>query len=302
MRDPLKIQSLSELRQFHQVVNSGSFSEAARVLNQTPAAVSAGVKRLENHLGVRLLERSTRKLSLTEEGQQFFEDCQHLLTNLDSATDRLRGAKSELAGHLTIGAPGDLARVRLMDWIQAFRIEYPDITFDVRVSDSLIDLQESAVNLAIRFGEPASSNLIARLIGETEEVACASPTYLKEQGEPMVPQDLMHHDCIRYRAKGLKKEEWTFFQHDKKVAVNVSGSLTTDDSSLARQWAINGWGIVYKSEVDVQADIDNGLLVPLLKAFRGSSAPLYVVYPSRKHLPERTRAFIDFLLKQKIKA
>lgn len=292
------IQSLSELRQFRQVAVSGSFSSAAKTLNQTSAAVSAGVKRLESHLGVRLLERSTRTVSLTEEGLQFFQDCQRFLSDLDQSVDKIRKAKSGLTGHLTIGAPGDLARGYLIQWIKDFQGQYPDITFDVRVSDTLADLQKSSINLAIRFGVPTDSSLIVRPMVDTQEVACASPAYLETYGEPSHPQELTQHTCLCYRVKGLKKDEWTFFRDNEINRIKVVGALVTDDSSIARQWAIEGLGVVYKSLVDVREDIRQGRLVRLFQGYRGQSAPLYVIYPSRDNLPERARAFIDFLALQ----
>ena len=296
MNEEPSIQSLTELRQFYQVASAGSFSGAAKTLNQTSAAVSAGIKRLESALGVRLFERSTRTVSLTEEGRQFFVHCQNILHELDLVTENLRLSKSELVGTLTVAAPGDLARTSLNSWIKAFQQQYPKVNFDIRVSDSLADLQKSAINLAIRFGIPANSNLIARPIAETRQVACASPAYLDKHGEPKTPEDLKQHACLCFRIKGLKNNEWIFYKGEEMAKVKVSGPLTADDSSLARQWAIEGVGIVYKSLLDVEEDIAQGRLVHVLKDYQGQVAPLYAVYPGKQNLPARTKAFIEFLL------
>lgn len=290
------LQSLTELKQFYQVATTGSFSGAAKVLNQSTAAVSAGIKRLENDLEVRLFERSTRTVSLTDEGKQFFFHCKNIFTELDLAIDNLRLAKSELAGNLTIAAPGDLARTSLNTWIQEFKQHYPGITFDIRVSDALADLNRSAIHLALRFGIPADSKLIARPIAELPQLACATPSYIKQYGSPSHPEDLTEHHCLCFHIKQRKKDDWVFYKGEEKFTVKVSGPLTTDDSSLARQWAIEGLGIVYKSFLDVADDIKQGRLIHLLQDYHGELAPLYAVYPSKQNLPARTKAFIEFLV------
>ena len=296
MTTPTPLQSLIELRQFYQVAMASSFSGAAKILNQTSAAVSAGIKRLESHLKVRLFERSTRTVSLTEEGKQLFIHCQNIFSELDLVTENLQRSKTDLSGNLTIAAPGDLARTSLNAWIKEFIQLYPDITFDIRVSDSITDLQKSSINLAIRFGIPANSNLIARPIVELPQIACASPSYLKKHGEPVHPHELAKHNCLCYRAKDRRKDAWTFFKGEDTYNINISGTLSTDDSSLARQWAIEGLGIVYKSLLDVKEDINQGHLVPLLKDYQGQPAPLYAVYPGKENLPMRTQTFINFII------
>ena len=290
------IQSFTELRQFYQVANTGSFSGAAKLLNQTSAAVSAGVKRLESTLEVRLFERSTRTVSLTEEGKLLLRHCTIILNELNAVTDQLQFAKSKISGHIVVSSPGDLARTSLCQWIQDFQKRYSEITFDIRVSDSLVDLQKSGINVALRFGVPTNSTLIARPIVQTPQQVCASPEYLKRHGTPWKPEDLSAHNCLCFRVKEQKKDQWIFYQNQKKIVVPVSGNLVTDDSSLARQWAIDGLGFVYKSSLDVEEDIAKGRLIPVLNEYQGVLVPLYAVYPGKQNIPIRTRTFIDYLI------
>ena len=288
--------SLVELRQFLQVARSGNFSLAARQLEQTTAAVSAGVKRLEHSLGVRLFERSTRSVRLTEEGRAFLEGCQKALNELDVAVDRATRSLESPSGHVVISAPTDLAKTLLNDWLINFQSDFPEITLSVSLADTLVDLKKSLIDLAIRYGFPADSSMIARPLARSFRIACASPEYLDAQGEPYHPYELADHNCICFHVKGQVDNIWRFFDKKEELKVNVSGTLSTDDSSLARQWALEGRGIVYKSELDLRSDIRAGRLVPLLTAYQGQESPLYVVYPSRENLPRRTQVLIQHLL------
>ena len=297
-KEPTPLQSLIELRQFTQVAQSQSFSRAAKVLNQTVAAVSAGVKRLEASMGVRLFERSTRSVRLTEEGKTFYEGCKTALAKLDSAVELTYGATQAPHGHLTISAPTDLAKTLLNQWLDSFQQCYPDITLAIKLGDTLADLKKSSIDLAIRYGFPADSSLIARPLVDSPRIACASPGYLAKHGVPDHPYQLEQHSCICYHVKGQIDTEWRFFDQQEELTVNVHGRLSTDDSSLARQWAVEGKGIIYKSELDVCTNIENGQLVPVLTKYQGQASPLYIVYPSRENLPKRTQLFIQHLLEQ----
>ena len=292
------IDSLVELRQFYQVAQSGSFSAAAGVLEQTPAAVSAGVKRLESSLQVRLFERSTRSVRLTSEGGMFLTKVAQVLTELDLACESLGHSRDTLQGHISIASASDFARGTLNQWVGKFLDLHPDISVEIRVGDGLADLQRSAIDLAVRFGQPADSSLIARPLSMNRQVACASPEYLKQHGEPRHPCELVNHECLRYHAKGQLQSQWYFHQQEQTFTVDVKGKLSSDDSSLARLWAIEGKGIVYKSELDVKLDIEDGRLVPILTDYVGSASPLYLVYPSRENLPRRIHTMIGFLLQQ----
>ncbi len=292
------LQSLIEIRQFIQVAQSQSFSKAAQALNQTTAAVSAGIKRLEASMGVRLFERSTRSVRLTAEGKIFFQGCKRALAELDTAVELSYGATEIPQGQVTLSAPTDLAKTLLNQYLNEFQHDYPDIALSVRLGDSLADLKKSAIDLAIRFGVPADSSLIARPLINRRRLACASPAYLAQHGTPEHPYELEQHSCICYYVKDQLDRQWRFFDQQETLTVNVQGRFSTDDSSLARQWAVEGKGIVYKSELDMLDDIENGRLLPVLTKYQGQESPLYIVYPSRENLPKRTQVLMEYLLKQ----
>ncbi len=288
--------SLGELQQFIEVAKAQSFSSAARQLNQTAATLSAGIKRLEASLGVRLFERSTRSVRLTEAGRLYLDSCQAALNALHSGAEAIWKSASELSGKIVLAAPTDLTRTLLSPWLQEFLVRYPDVDLEVRVSDALSNFYEDPIDLAIRYGSPPDSNSIARPFFAAKRILCASKAYLQRRPAPVTPSDLKAHQCICYKIQSRADTKWHFSQDGQDASVSVRAHLVTDDSGLAREWAVAGQGFVYKSELDVAQDITEGRLVRCLENFQGSDSPLFLVYPSVVHQSTRVRSFIDFLL------
>ena len=291
-------QTINDIQQVLRVAELQSFSKAAEVLGVSTAAVSATVKRLEASLAIRLFERTTRKVRLTSEGQFLMQQYQGVMDLLDQAHDQVQQTRDRVSGTIAIGAPADLARTLVSDWITLFQHQNPDIRIDLRVTDQLSNLHQEPIDVAIRYGEPNDSTLISRPLLNSRRVLCASPEYLQKQGEPRGPRDLMSHNCLCYRLSGSEDNRWAFFQQGQEYLVQVKGNLVVDDTSLARQWALAGEGLVYKSELDVYVDLQQGRLVHLLRSFEGQPSPLYLVYPGAVNLPLRSRMLVDFLLAQ----
>lgn len=287
--------NIAELRQFMEVANGGSFSAAAKLLEQTPATLSLAIKRLEHSLGVRLFERTTRSVRLTEQGRIFYRSCEQALELLREGCEDIAAQQHQLAGSIVLSAPGDLATTLLSDWLQDFIAQHPLIEIELRVSDTLSSLVAEAVDVAIRYGPLSDTRLIARELFPARRVLCASPAYLREHGVPSHPEQLAEHHCLCYKVSDQIDRHWRFSRGGKNFEVVVAGRLVTDNSALARQWALAGKGLVYKSELDTYQDITAGRLSAVLSDYQGSPSPLYLVYPQRRFVPRRVRELLEFL-------
>lgn len=288
--------TLADLHLFLRAADCSNLSAAARQLGMTPAAASATLKRLEQQLQVRLFERSTRSLRLTAEGAVFRDSCEKALGMLADGEALMHQGKRALAGDVHLAAPADLARAKLRPWLDEFQERHPAIRLVLHVSDSLHDLLRDTVDLALRYGEVQDQRLIARRLHDGRRIACAAPAYLERRGRPHSPQDLAGHNCLCFFISGRPDRLWTFERGEETVSVQVDGDRSCDDSSLARQWALEGRGIVCKARIDLEADLDAGRLVPLFDGWTGEASPLHAVYLGGKYMPLRVRALLDFLL------
>lgn len=286
---------LSDLQVFQRAANAISLSAAARQLDLTPAGVSASIKRLEQSLGARLFERSARVLRLTPAGQAFLQASGTALAALAEGEQAVREGQAGADGEIRLAAPSDLARTLLNDLLARFMARHPQLRVVMLLSDAVHDLLRDAVDLAVRYGEPQDSRLVARPLCTTRRIACASPDYVRRHGVPATPQALAEHDCIVYQVRSRLDNTWVFTQGADAVNVTVSGRLATDDSALARQWAVEGRGIVCKSDLDLADDLRHGRLVPLLAAWQGECVPLHAVHTGQRQLPRRVRLLLDFL-------
>lgn len=288
--------NIQELKQFVAVVNSGSFTQAADGLGQTTASLSVAIKRIEERLGLRLLERTTRRLRPTVEGEAFYKTASHVLALLDRDIRALTSRAQQAEGRLVVSVPTDLARTQLKVCFSGFIERYPLMRLDVRSSDSLADLYDEPVDIAVRYAVPNDSTLIARRLASPKRQLCAAPAYLAKFGAPSEVQDLSSHRCIAYRLKQNVDCRWQFFRGAECETVIVEPFISTDDSSLARDWAVYGLGLVYKSSLDVQDDISSGRLIPLLPDYLGSPSPLHLIYPSAKNAPHRRELLIEWIV------
>jgi len=286
------------IRVFSQVVELGSFSKAAAQLGISATAASRQVADLETLLQTRLLNRTTRRISLTESGRAFFERSVQLLADLDEAEQEASRAAVVPRGTVKLTCAVNFGVRHLAPAIAAFLSSHREVRFDVSLADRIVDLVEEGFDLGIRVGGAGSEHIVARKLGETRLVPCASPGYLAAHGAPQSPDDLGRHNCFTYeyvRPRNL----WRFLDASgAERTVRVSGSLHSNNGDLLAEAAAQGAGIVFEPAFIVGPDVRAGRLVPLLQEFVAPPIPIYAVYPSRKHLSAKVRAFVDFLLER----
>ena len=280
---------------FAKVVEAGSFVRAAERLDESVSAVSRQVAELEAHLDARLLNRTTRRLSLTESGRAFYERCVQLLADLEEAEESAGASTIAPRGTLRLSAPVTFGERHLAPAIGAFIARYPGMRFDVELSDRATDLVEEGFDAAVRIGAIGSQNLVGRRIAETRMVCCAAPAYLERRGEPKRPEDLTAHECLTYEY-ALQRNVWLFRDRDGSARpIRVSGAVHANSGRFLEALAIEAVGIACEPDFIVGPNVRAGRLFPLLRAFQPLPSAIQVVYPSRRHLSAKVRAFADFL-------
>lgn len=282
---------------FFSVVEANGFGAAARRLDTTPASVSRRVKSLEQRLGVRLLQRTTRKLSMTEAGERYYREGRRLLHELDDLEQALADSALELRGELRIIAPMSFGQRRVAPLVARFAARHGQLRVSLILDDRETDLIDEAADLAIRIGYPADSSLIARAIAPVPRHACASPDYLERRGRPESPEDLLHHDCLHYNLIP-EREEWTFLGEEGEQTLAIKGSFCSNNGDVLAEAAMQGLGITLLPDFIVEEGLADGRLVKVLEEYERAPLTLYALYPSRRHLPVKTRSFLDYLQKE----
>jgi DNA-binding transcriptional LysR family regulator len=286
------------LRVFSQVVESGGFSRAAERLDLSTTAVSRQVAELEAHLQTRLLNRTTRRLSLTESGQAFYGRAVQLLHDLQEAEQEASKAAITPRGTIRLTASVNFGTRQVAPAIAGFLARHPDVKFDVQLSDRIVDLVEEGFDLAIRIGGAGSENLVARKLGETRLVLCASPEYLRRHGAPATPQDLARHNCFTYEY-AAPRNQWRFHGPDgREHAVRIAGTVHSNSGDLHAALAAGGAGIAFEPDFIVAEALGAGRLVPLLADYAAPVSPIYAVYPTRRHLSAKVRLFVGHLVER----
>jgi DNA-binding transcriptional LysR family regulator len=274
---------LDDLALFVRSAAHGSFSKAAREVNQLPGQASAAIQRLERELDIRLFARSTRSLRLTEEGKRYLPFAQDALQALRDGFEGLRGDTGSLSGTLQIAAPSDFGRNMLLPWISEFRRAHPNLDIQLLVSDQVADVFRDPVDIAVRYGQIDDASFIALPIApDNRRVLVASPAYIARHGRPASIDELAQHNCLQYRLRGRTYDRWAFPTPEGVRLVQVAGRLVSDDADVVRRWGLAGEGIVYKSWLDVSEDVAQGRLEVLLPAVKGELTPLNLVCPHRK--------------------
>ena len=280
---------------FAKVVELGSFARAAERLALSTSATSRQVAELEAHLQTRLLNRSTRKLSLTESGHAFYERCVQVLADLEEAEQAAAQTTRVPRGTIKLTCGVSFGTRHLSPAMAAYMAEHSGVRFDISLSDRVVDLVEEGFDLGIRIGSLGSANLIARKLGETRVIACASPGYLAKHGTPSVPEDLAAHNCVTY-SYVADSYLWRFRDPSgDERAVQVSGNLHANNGELLTEAAVNGIGIVYEPEFILSEALAAKNLVQVLAEFEREPLGIHAVYASRKHLSAKVRSFVDFL-------
>jgi DNA-binding transcriptional LysR family regulator len=253
---------------------------------------------LESHLQTRLLNRTTRRVSLTESGQQFYERAVQLMADLAEAEQEASSAAVVPRGTIRLTTSVNFGVRHVAPAIAEFLERHPDVRFDVALSDRVVDLVEEGLDLAIRIGPPGADNLVARKLGETRMVPCAAPVYLAKRGAPKTPEDLAHHNCFTYEYVS-PRHVWRFRDRSgAERAVRVAGRLHSNNGDLLAEVAARGAGIVFEPAFIVGPEVRAGRLVPLLQDFEPLPVPIYALYPSRKHLSAKVRRFVEFLIER----
>ena len=284
-----------EMQAFVAVVDAGSFVRAAEALGSSKAAVSRHVSELEDRLGVRLLNRTTRSLSMTGDGQAFYYHCTELLAALEEAEGDLGTRSAEASGLVRVSAPVTFGILHLAPLWGDFLARCPKVRLDVALSDRAVDLVEDGFDLAIRISSTMQPTLIARQLATTRLVLCASPDYLARRGTPQHVRELAGHDVVAY-TYGAFRDEWRFDGPDGEVAVKVNPRLYANNGDTCRAAALRGQGVILQPDFLIGDDLRSGELVEILPEYRTGDLGVYAIYASRRHLPLKLRYLIDFLV------
>lgn len=284
--------AFKQVETFVSVATRGSLSAAARALGVTPAVIGRRLDALEQRLGVKLVLRTTRSISLTFEGSAFLEDCQRILNDLANAEASVSLGGIKASGHLRVSAPAGFGRLHVAPLLRGFLEANPDVSCALDLSDRLVDLLNENIDCAIRIGELSDSSLVSIRLAENRRVVVASPEFLARHGAPSVPEDLAAFNCL-----SLGQQRGWMFVNDKgeTITLKVSGRLECNDGAVLHEWALAGYGLAWRSLWEVEADLRAGRLVSVLDDFAAPNMGIYAVFPQRKHLALRVRLFIDHL-------
>jgi len=283
-----------QISTFVEVVARGSLSAAARAEGIAPAMIGRRLDALEARLGVKLLQRTTRKLALTDEGSAFLEDCQRILGELEEAESAVAERSARASGHLLISAPAGFGRQHVAPLLPSFLAEHRDVTVTLNLNDRVVDLIGEGVDVAIRIASLPDSNLVSVKLADNERVVVGSPAYLKRHGVPATLADLAKHNCLAISSAGSQRG-WTFHDNGKNVTLKVAGNMGCNDGEVLHDWALAGKGLAWRSMWEVGAEIEAGKLTAVLNGYSAPGNDIYAVFAQRRHLPLRIRVFVDFL-------
>ncbi len=288
---------LRTLAIFVKVAEKRSFVRAATDLGITQSGVSNAIKRLEDQVGTPLLVRTTRRVSLTEDGAAFFERCRQALAAIDEAELVLKRAQIKPSGTLRIDVPVAFGRLKLVPLLRPFQDEYPDVRLRITFTDRYIDLIEEGVDVCIRFGAMQDSSLIARRLTTTQFNVAGAPSYFAKYGRPKTPDDLSKHNCLAFAARDTRQiRDWRFTVDGDEVTVTPNGSMSFSDGAALCEAAVDGCGIAQLHTYYLDTAFAHGRLVPILEKFYPKIDPISLVYPQTRHLTPNVRAFVDFMV------
>jgi LysR family transcriptional regulator, regulator for bpeEF and oprC len=291
------LNNFSDIVAFVRVVEAHSFVAAAQTLGMSPSAISKAVSRLEERLGARLLNRTTRSLSMTDQGTSFYERCREALSQLDHAESEVTESRGVPRGKLRVDVPISLGRRLIVPALPRFMAQYPELTVQMSMNDRVVDLVQEGLDAAMRVGNLSDSSLIARRVGQLRGVTCASPEFIERVGEPTDPSQLNPEHCIALFKVGSNQiRDWLFRRNGVDTSVRPSAPLSFTDPESAVTAAVSGAGFVRVLDFTVEAQIASGLLRPVLENWNdGAWWPISVVYPQHRQPTAKVRAFIDFV-------
>ena len=290
---------LKQLESFVSVATRGSLTAAANAEGVAPAIMGRRLDGLEQRLGVKLLVRTTRRISLTHEGSAFLEDCQRLLADLANAEASVSAGGVKASGHLRITAPAGFGRRHVAPLVPRFREQHAEVSISLNLSDRVVDLAGEGFDCAVRVGDMPDSSLVSVRLADNRRLCVATPAYLQQHGTPAHPQDLSKFDCLTLSSDASQTRGWVFKvpkgPASELIHLKPGGPLDCSDGQVLHDWCLAGYGIAWRSTWEVGAEIASGALVAVLEEFAAPSNGIYAVFPHAKHLPLRVRLWIDFL-------
>lgn len=287
----------SDLVFFSTLVKNGSLSATARDFDVTPSAVSKWLSLLEQRLGVRLVNRTTRRIALTSEGEVYLAEGRRILAEIDELEQTVASTRAAPKGLLKINATLGFGRSYIAPAISRFAREYPDLEVQLLLTDRPMNLAEEAIDIGIRFGEPPDSRVVARKIANNRRRIFAAPAYLKRNGRPLQPNDLARHNCLILRQDDTAFGLWRFSKGRQSQTVKVRGTMSSNDGEVVLNWALDGHGILMRAEWDAARFLRSGRLEVILDDFELPPADIYAIYPQKHNLAAKVRVFVDFLIR-----
>jgi len=290
--------AISDLAFFSLLVKHGNLSATARELGLTPPAVSTRLANLERRLGVRLLNRTTRRVTVTHEGERYLAEGSRILADLEALERNIASGQAQPQGLLRLNATFGFGRAHIVPAVSDFSRAFPEVEVQMRLTDRPVNLLDEGFDVAVRFGDIPDARLTARKIASNRRLLCASPRYLQAMGEPRAPVDLPRHRCIVVRENDVAYGTWHLRSGQRMETVKVRGPLSSNDGESALAWALDGQGIVMRSEWETAAYLRSGRLRRVLPDWHTPPADIHALYPERLNLPAKTVAFVDFLVQR----
>ena len=286
---------LKQIEAFVATVQKGSLTAAAQAAGVAPMMIGRRIDALEARLGVKLLLRSTRRISLTHEGSAFLEDCTRLLADLANAEASVSAGGVKASGHLRITAPGGFGRRHVAPLVPAFLAQHPEVSLSLNLSDRVIDLMNEGYDCAVRVGDLPDSSLISVRLADNRRRCVAAPSYLARAGVPLQPSDLMQHECLTLSSEASQSRGWAFQVDGEVQHLRPPGRLDCSDGQVLHAWCLAGLGLAWRSTWEVESDLQAGRLQEVLESHAAPPNGIYAVFPHARHLPLRVRLWIDFL-------
>jgi DNA-binding transcriptional LysR family regulator len=286
---------LKLIETFVAVAGKGSLTAVASAEGVAPAVIGRRIDALEERLGVKLLRRTTRRITLTHEGSAFLEDCQRILLEIAQAEASVSAGGVKAAGHLRITAPGGFGRRHVAPLLPGFLAQHPEVSVSLNLSDRVVDIVHEGYDCAIRVGDLPDSSLVSMRLADNRRQCVAAPEYLARAGTPATPADLAQHQCLTLSSEASQTRGWAFRVDGELIYQRPQGRLDCSDGQVLHQWCLAGLGIAWRSTWEVERDIAEGRLIEVLGAFAATPNGIYAVFPQRKHLPLRVRLWIDYV-------
>ena len=290
-----RMDRLKQIESFVAVATKGSLTASALAEGVAPAVIGRRIDGLEERLGVKLLLRTTRRITLTHEGSAYLEDCQRLLADLASAEASVSAGGVKASGHLRVTAPAGFGRRHVAPLVPSFIAAHPDVSFSLNLSDRVVDIVNEGYDCAVRVGEMPDSNLVSVRLADNRRLCVAAPAYLARAGTPATPADLSRHHCLTLSRDASQTRGWAFLVDGEVTHLRPGGPLDCSDGQVLHQWCLQGLGIAWRSTWEVEAEVAEGRLVELLRDHAAPPIGIYAVFTQRKHLPLRVRLWIDHI-------